>query len=83
MNPAKVILACRNRTKAESAVASITEATGSTAAEAWDLDLTSFNSVKAFAKKFDESGLKLHVLVSNAGVAGLDFHSTEDGYETT
>ncbi|RUS15807.1 hypothetical protein BC937DRAFT_91973 [Endogone sp. FLAS-F59071] len=83
MNAWKVILACRDRTKAENAVALIAEETGSAAAEAWDLDLSSFKSVKAFAKKFGESGLKLHLLVSNAGVGGLDFHLTEDGYETT
>jgi len=45
------------------------------------LDLASFASVRAFTTRFNNSGLPLDILVSNAGIASTDWVSTADGYE--
>ncbi|RUS30119.1 hypothetical protein BC938DRAFT_479832 [Jimgerdemannia flammicorona] len=83
MNPTKLILACRNVGKAKKAVDEIKTVTGFQDIEPWDLDLASFASVRAFAKRFDESGLQLHVLLNNAAVASPPDFRTDDGFETT
>jgi NAD(P)-dependent dehydrogenase (short-subunit alcohol dehydrogenase family) len=49
----------------------------------WQLDLASFASTQAFAKKFNESGLPLDILVSNAGLGHGPWVETADGYEIT
>lgn len=67
MNPSKLILACRNMETAADAVKAI-KADGFEAVEVWPLDQSSTANVKAFAKKYNESGLDLHVLLANAGV---------------
>ena len=53
MNPKKLILACRNTEKGARAVRSINETTGvaNGVVECWELDLASFENVKAFAKR--------------------------------
>lgn len=52
-NPKKLILACRNQEKGEKGVQYINETTDVAAGvvECWELDLASFDSVKAFAKR--------------------------------
>ena len=64
----KVILACRNAEKGESAVKEIEQSTKRVGvAEVWSLDLSSFESVKEFAKRVD--GLKrIDGIIENAGV---------------
>ncbi|RUS34626.1 hypothetical protein BC938DRAFT_479455, partial [Jimgerdemannia flammicorona] len=83
MKPAKLILACRNAGKAKKAASEIKAATGFQDIEPWDLDLASFASVRAFARRFDESGLQLHVLLNNAAVVMPPEFRTGDGFETT
>lgn len=67
MNPSKLILACRNLDTAAEAVEAI-KADGFDAVEVWQLDQSSYANVKAFAKKYNESGLDLDILLANAGV---------------
>lgn len=82
--PQKLILACRNAEKAQNAVKRIKDATNFADLEAWSLDLSSFASTQAFAKKFLDSGLPLDVLVSNAGLgAAHNWVTSDDGYEIT
>ena len=52
-NPRKLIIACRNTVKGEKAVRYINETTNVTpgVVETWELDLSSFDTVKAFAKR--------------------------------
>jgi hypothetical protein len=52
-NPQKLILACRNQERGDTGVRYITETTSVAAGvvECWQLDLASFDSVKAFAKR--------------------------------
>ena len=53
MSPKKLILACRSTDKGNTAVRSINEITGVAkgVVECWELDLSSFENVKAFAKR--------------------------------
>jgi len=52
-NPTKLILACRNQEKGNRGVRYINETTNVApgVVECWELDLASFDSVKAFAKR--------------------------------
>lgn len=77
MNPKKLILACRSLEKARAAISEIDCA----AAEAWELDLTSFKSVSAFSDRAESELERLDVLVANAAVAFFDVSITADGYE--
>ena len=61
---ATVIMACRNATKAQGVLEDIIATTHSDKVEVWNLDLASFASTKAFAKRFVDSGLPLHILIN-------------------
>lgn len=70
----KVILACRNLEKGEAAVKDIEKSTKRIGvAEVWLLDLSSFESVKEFAKKVDTLP-RIDAIVENAGKS---YNSTE------
>jgi NAD(P)-dependent dehydrogenase (short-subunit alcohol dehydrogenase family) len=71
---ARVVMACRNRAKAEAARA---EVGGD--AEVRDLDLGSLASVHAFADAWEG---RVDVLVNNAGVMAVPFARTVDGFES-
>ncbi|XP_068195720.1 dehydrogenase/reductase SDR family member 13-like [Antennarius striatus] len=75
---ARVILACRNRVKAESAILDIEQETGSTEVVYMQLDLASLNSVRSFAEAFLKAESRLDVLINNAGLVGDG--RTEDGF---
>jgi NAD(P)-dependent dehydrogenase (short-subunit alcohol dehydrogenase family) len=66
----KVVLAVRNVTSGEKAKAEIEAATGtSNVAEVWEIDLSSYNSVRAFAKRATTELVRIDALIENAGVA--------------
>lgn len=79
---AKVILAVRSQGKGDEAVTRIEADTGvKDVAEVWLLDMGSYASIKAFAKKVE--GLdRLDAIIENAGIA-LSEWSLSDGLETT
>ncbi|ORY71178.1 putative short-chain dehydrogenase [Pseudomassariella vexata] len=80
LNAAKVILGCRNVEKGSQAKTDIETSTNRTGvAEVWQLDLTSFDSVKEFCQRAEKLH-RLDVVVENAGVATGDFVQYE-GYE--
>ena len=64
----RIVLACRNPTKAATAVATLGELTGKPdAIEAMVLDVSSLASVNDFAKAYlSDETRKLHVLICNA-----------------
>ena len=81
---AKVIIACRSRERGEKAVLEINRESGSEEVYLQMLDLASFKSVRAFAKRILETETRLDVLINNAGIyfAGSGgLQRTEDGYE--
>ena len=80
-NSARVIMACRNMTKAANALTSLINETPEADVEVMELDLSSLTSVKNFAAEFISKYKTLDVLVNNAGIMGTPYNLTEDGFE--
>ena len=82
LRAAKVILGVRSLDKGEKARQSIEESTQRRGAvEVWQLDLSSFESVKQFAARVDKLD-RLDAIVENAGVATRTYTRTEDNEST-
>jgi len=77
---ARVILACRSEAKTAPVVAEIIEQTGNQDVEFTELDLSRLASVRACAERLLARGLPIHLLINNAGLAGLR-GKTSDGFE--
>ncbi|XP_039217697.1 dehydrogenase/reductase SDR family member 13-like [Crotalus tigris] len=76
---ARVILACRNKARGESAVWDIRRESGNSEVILMILDLANLNSVRAFAENFLKSEPRLDILINNAGV--LQDGQTIDGFD--
>ena len=79
---ARVILACRDKEKATKAAKDIIAGTGSDKVLVRILDLSSFESVRAFAKLINETEERLDILVNNAGLGAAPYQLTKDDYES-
>ncbi|GAA6096729.1 dehydrogenase/reductase SDR family member 13a.3 [Tachysurus ichikawai] len=75
---ARVILACRNKEKAEAAAYDIRRETGNTDVLFMHLDLASLKSVRDFAETFLKTEPRLDLLINNAGL--IVGGKTEDGF---
>ncbi|XP_071400166.1 dehydrogenase/reductase SDR family member 13-like isoform X1 [Centroberyx affinis] len=75
---ARVILACRDRRRAEVAVQEIKKETGNSEVLFMQLDLASLQSVRSFAESFLQSESRLDLLINNAGL--LSGGTTADGF---
>ncbi|XP_054463598.1 dehydrogenase/reductase SDR family member 13a.3 [Anoplopoma fimbria] len=75
---ARVILACRNKGKAEAAAYDIRRESGNSQVVFMQLDLASFESVRCFAETFLKTEPRLDILINNAGVMGPGH--TQDGF---
>jgi NAD(P)-dependent dehydrogenase (short-subunit alcohol dehydrogenase family) len=78
---ARVVIACRDAGKAQSAIAALRAETAGADVSFLELDLASLASVRKFADAFRERHRSLHVLVNNAGVMALPQRRTADGFE--
>jgi NAD(P)-dependent dehydrogenase (short-subunit alcohol dehydrogenase family) len=78
---ARVVMACRNLTKAESARGEIEAAVPAAQLEVEELDLASLESVRAFAQRFKSSHDGLDLLINNAGLMATPRARTADGFE--
>jgi len=79
---ARVLLACRDVSKASTAKDDIVRLSGNANVEIRHLDLASLSSVRKFATGILESESRLDVLINNAGCAGYAKRElTEDGLE--
>ena len=78
---ANVIIACRDKNKAEKAIFEIKKQKGNGSLTIGILDLASLKSVKQFAEDFIEQNQELHLLINNAGVASPPLTKTNEGYE--
>ncbi len=80
---ANVVIACRNKKKAEAAVQEIArEAQDGGDVVAMDLDLSKLKSVRDFAEAYKKKYDRLDVLVNNAGLMAVPRGKTADGFET-
>jgi retinol dehydrogenase 12 len=77
---ATVILANRNREKTAPVLDEIAALGGAERAQFVELDLASLESVRAAADRILARGGPLHLLVNNAGIAGIR-GQTKDGFE--
>ena len=83
----RVICACRSEAKGTAAVTELLAKTAERPDAAdtdcmfMHLDVSSLASVRTFAKAYGESGLKLHVLLCNAGIMMGPRRESADGVE--
>ena len=75
-----VVISCRSKEKCRDAAKQIKEATGKEVSQL-QCDLSSFKSVKAFAKALRQEVSKVDSLILNAGVCEVPYGLTEDGLE--
>jgi protochlorophyllide reductase len=78
---ARVMLGCRNRAKAEAAIAVIRSQFPAADLQFVPLDLANLASVAAAAKTVSDTEPQLDLLVNNAGLMALDHAQTDDGFE--
>ena len=78
---AKVIIGCRSRVRGEKALIDIKKESGSENVYLKIIDLSSFKSVREFAKDVLDSEDRLDILINNAGIFMVPFQKTEDGFE--
>jgi NAD(P)-dependent dehydrogenase (short-subunit alcohol dehydrogenase family) len=78
---AHVVMAARNREKAEAAVADILGGAPKAALEIVPLDLGSLESVRVAAEQILAGHERIDILVNNAGVMGIPERRTADGFE--
>ncbi len=77
----RLILACRNLQKAESARSKIISDTGNEEVTVLVLDTSSLSSVRAFARQYRDVFGTADVLINNAGISSQHSGTTEDGFE--
>ncbi len=78
---ASVIIAGRNETKAEKAVALIKEKSNNDQVYFLPCDLSSFASIRRAAEVFNRQFPRLDILINNAGVFSGELEFTKEGYE--
>jgi NAD(P)-dependent dehydrogenase (short-subunit alcohol dehydrogenase family) len=78
---ARVLLACRNTTKAEAAADEIRGRVPAAEVETVPLDLASLADVRRAAAALRAAHPRLDVLLNNAGVMALPYRQTADGFE--
>ena len=78
---ANVIMACRNRAKAEAAREKLIGDYPQANILILELDLASFASIDAFSKKISDEKIDIDVFVNNAGVFHQPNKLTKDGFE--
>ncbi|XP_043117349.1 retinol dehydrogenase 13 [Puntigrus tetrazona] len=79
---ARVVMACRDLTRAENAADCIRRSTGNGNVVTRHLNLASLYSIREFAKEFIATEERLDILINNAGVMMCPKWITEDGFET-
>lgn len=81
----KIILACRSIAKGEQCLedmqADVDVKQSKTILEVVQLDLDDYQSVLTFVKHVKEKVNELDILLNNAGMNVLGYHSTKDGHE--
>jgi NAD(P)-dependent dehydrogenase (short-subunit alcohol dehydrogenase family) len=78
---AHVLLGCRNKDKADDAMAAIREHSPEASLELVQMDLSSLSSVQQAAERVRAQHEHLDLLINNAGVMWLPPLRTEDGFE--
>lgn len=78
----RIIMACRNLTKAQPIAEDIIKVTGNENVVVKQLDVSDFESVRKFAAEINEEEPNIHVLLNNAGIGGGNKRETnKQGFE--
>jgi NAD(P)-dependent dehydrogenase (short-subunit alcohol dehydrogenase family) len=80
---ARVVLACRNRAKADAAASEVKTRTGNDDVHVVDLDLADLDSVRACAGTALDRFDRIDVLINNAGLQLGERATTKQGFEAT
>ncbi|BEJ11562.1 hypothetical protein CspHIS471_0200220 [Cutaneotrichosporon sp. HIS471] len=86
LEPDMLILACRNIKTGDAALASVLKQWPNVNAAVWELDLASFESVKAFAMRANDELGRIDLAILNAGISpnrAAPMKATGDGHEVT
>lgn len=78
---AKVVLACRDASRAEQARGQIVAAKPGAEVVAMSLDLADLDNVRSFAREFSDRFDRLDLLINNAGVMMCPASTTKQGFE--
>lgn len=78
---AHVVLACRDRSRADQAMGRILRHAKDASVEVLVVDLADLESVRAAAHRFATRHHRLDLLLNNAGVMGVPYRVTADGLE--
>jgi NAD(P)-dependent dehydrogenase (short-subunit alcohol dehydrogenase family) len=78
-----LVMIARDQQKGELAMSEIRKQTGNDSIDLLLADLSSLQSVRDLAQRFQSKYPKLHVLINNAGLFNQRRHVTPDGYEST
>lgn len=78
---AKIILACRNSSKAEKTVSEIKRETGNDQIYSVACNLASFESIRTCVKTYKNQFERLDILINNAGVVTDKLKFTKEGFE--
>lgn len=79
-----VILACRSSSKGEAAAKQIREQTGVTdVVRVWELDMNSYDSLRALAARVKDELPRLDIALLNAGVVQPRYEQSPEGFEET
>lgn len=78
---ARVIMACRNKSRGELAAARIKDKLPTALLTVMKLDLADLAQIERFARRFRGAYGRLHILINNAGVMALPYRETGDGFE--
>lgn len=78
---AKIIIACRNETKAQVAVSEIKKTAKNEEIYSLTCDLANLDSVRNCAKNYRQQFGQLDILVNNAGLITDKLQFTKDGFE--
>ena len=79
----RIIMACYHPQKAEVVRERLSKETGNPDLEVIAIDLSSMQSVVAFASQILERNLPISLLMNNAGTMETGFHTTSEGFERT
>ncbi|XP_008394756.1 retinol dehydrogenase 12, like [Poecilia reticulata] len=78
---ARVILACRDMEKAQTALTEVIKSSGNDNVICMKLDLSDSKSIREFANNVQQNEQKLNLLINNAGVMVCPYGKTADGFE--
>ncbi len=75
---AKVVMACRNPQKAQSARQALLDEYPDASIDIYQLDIASAASIEAFAQRIEADGLDIHAFVNNAGILKSGARTQDD-----